>query len=123
MAGAARACASLPSPHRRRGVLVGGHTLMEPEFARDPLIRRACAAEGLAIDFASASTLEPMTVLNIKPWINSTPENVCRLAATFPSKAPAVPSKVGVMKSKAVNAVHELTSPGSGLVMALLLTR
>jgi hypothetical protein len=38
-----------PRAERVRGVLVGGMTLMEPEFAKDPLIRRACTEEQLAI--------------------------------------------------------------------------
>lgn len=38
-----------PQADRVRGVLVGGSTLMEPEFAKDPIIRRACAAESLAV--------------------------------------------------------------------------
>ena len=38
-----------PDADRLRGVLLGGQTLMEPEFAKDPLIRQACAAEQLAI--------------------------------------------------------------------------
>lgn len=38
-----------PNADRIRGVLVGGLTLMEQEFAVDPIIRRACAAERLAI--------------------------------------------------------------------------
>jgi len=44
-----------PEADRLRGVLVGGMTLMEPEFARDPIIRQACAAEKLAIVFFSPS--------------------------------------------------------------------
>jgi hypothetical protein len=42
-----------PEADRLRGVLLGGQTLMEPEFAKDPLIRQACAAEQLAIVFFS----------------------------------------------------------------------
>jgi len=38
-----------PEADRIRGVLVGGLTLMEQDFARDPIIREACAAERLAI--------------------------------------------------------------------------
>lgn len=38
-----------PDADRLRGALIGGLTLMEPAFARDPLIRQACAAEKLAI--------------------------------------------------------------------------
>ncbi len=38
-----------PDAERIRGVLIGGSTLMEPEFAGDPVIRKACAAEQLAI--------------------------------------------------------------------------
>ncbi len=38
-----------PGADRIRGVLVGGHILMEEAFAQDPLIREACAAERLAI--------------------------------------------------------------------------
>jgi hypothetical protein len=42
-----------PESDRVRGVLVGGQTLMEQSFAGDPSIRRACAAEGLAIVYFS----------------------------------------------------------------------
>jgi hypothetical protein len=42
-----------PEADRLRGALVGGLTLMEPEFARDPLIRAACAGEKLAIVYFS----------------------------------------------------------------------
>jgi hypothetical protein len=38
-----------PEADRLRGALVGGYTLMEPSFARDPRIRQACAEEKLAI--------------------------------------------------------------------------
>ena len=44
-----------PEADRLRGVLVGGMTLMEPEFSRDPIIRQACAGEKLAIVFFSPS--------------------------------------------------------------------
>jgi hypothetical protein len=44
-----------PEADRVRGVLVGGLTLMEPEFAKDPIIRQACAAEKLAIVYFSPS--------------------------------------------------------------------
>ncbi len=35
--------------------------------------------EGLSFDFSTATDLGPFTVTNIKPWINSTPENGWRL--------------------------------------------
>ena len=38
-----------PEAERVRGVLVGGLTLMEQEFVEDPLIRKVCAKEQLAI--------------------------------------------------------------------------
>ncbi len=38
-----------PGADRIRGVLVGGQTLMEPAFVRDPAIRAVCAEEKLAI--------------------------------------------------------------------------
>jgi len=41
-----------------RGVVIGGMTLMEREMARDPRIRRACDAEGLAIVFLRCGLLE-----------------------------------------------------------------
>ncbi len=40
-----------PQAMRIRGVIIGGMTLMEREFAKDAVIRRACADEGLAIVF------------------------------------------------------------------------
>ena len=40
-----------PRAQQVRGVVMGGMTLMEREFAKDPVIREACAAEGLAIVF------------------------------------------------------------------------
>lgn len=40
-----------PEAPQVRGVVMGGMTLMEREMARDPVIREACAAEGLAIVF------------------------------------------------------------------------
>ena len=46
----------VPSEAKRiRGVLIGGSTLMEPEFAGDPVIRKACAVEQLAIVYFSPS--------------------------------------------------------------------
>jgi hypothetical protein len=42
-----------PEADRLRGVLVGGQILMEQPFAADPLIRKACAEEKLAIVFFS----------------------------------------------------------------------
>jgi hypothetical protein len=48
-----------PAADRLRGALVGGLTLMEPAFAGDPLIRRACAAEKLAIVYFSPA-LDPL---------------------------------------------------------------
>ena len=44
-----------PEAERVNGVLVGGLTLMEPEFAKDPIIRQACAAEQLAIVYFAPS--------------------------------------------------------------------
>ncbi len=44
-----------PEADRIRGVLVGGRTLMEPEFAADPLIRAACAEQKLAIVYFNPS--------------------------------------------------------------------
>ncbi len=44
-----------PEVDRIRGVLVGGRTLMEPEFAADPLIRAACAEQKLAIVYFNPS--------------------------------------------------------------------
>jgi hypothetical protein len=38
-----------PAADRLRGVLLGGQTLMEDAFAADPLVRRACTDEKLAI--------------------------------------------------------------------------
>ena len=40
-----------PACERVRGLLVGGMTLIEKDLVEDPLIRRACAEEGLAIVF------------------------------------------------------------------------
>lgn len=40
-----------PQAEQVRGVVMGGMTLMEREFARDPRIRKACADEQLAIVF------------------------------------------------------------------------
>ncbi len=46
-----------PEADRLRGALVGGLTLMEPEFARDPLIRAACAGEN--VHGSTTSTVVP----------------------------------------------------------------
>lgn len=40
-----------PRTPQVRGVVMAGMTLMEREFAKDPIIRRACAGAGLAIAF------------------------------------------------------------------------
>lgn len=44
-----------PEADRIRGLLIGGMTLMEPEFAKDALIRQACAEEKLAIVYFAPS--------------------------------------------------------------------
>jgi len=41
-----------PESERIRGVVIGGMTLMEREFVKDPVIRRACAEHDLALVFA-----------------------------------------------------------------------
>lgn len=40
-----------PRARQVRGIVLGGMTLMEREFVKDPIIRQACAAEQLAILF------------------------------------------------------------------------
>ena len=40
-----------PEDKQVRGLVVAGMTLMEREFVKDPVIRKACAAEGLAVLF------------------------------------------------------------------------
>lgn len=50
-----------------RGVVMAGMTLMEREFAKDPVIRRACADQQLAIVFLKfgLGAADPQTVLDV----------------------------------------------------------
>jgi hypothetical protein len=55
-----------PRADRVRGVVMGGMTLMEREFAKDEQIRKACAREQLAIVFLKCGlgSVHPQTVLD-----------------------------------------------------------
>lgn len=54
-----------PLAERVRGVLVAGMTLAERELVRDPLVRRACAEETLAVLFVK-SGIEPRSAQKAK---------------------------------------------------------
>ncbi len=55
-----------PQAQRVRGVVIGGMTLMEREFAKDPIIRRACVEQQLAIVFLKCGlgSVVPQDVLD-----------------------------------------------------------
>lgn len=55
-----------PQAQQVRAVVIGGMTLMEREFAKDPCIRRACAEERLAIVFLKCGlgAADPQQVLD-----------------------------------------------------------
>ncbi|HUT11511.1 MAG TPA: hypothetical protein VMY42_13505 [Thermoguttaceae bacterium] len=55
-----------PQAEEIRGVVMGGMTLVEREFAKDPQIRQACAQEQLAIVFLKCGlgATDPQRVLN-----------------------------------------------------------